>query len=358
MARVEIAYAVQKPSATVVGGVATLGVSGATVQVNIRGGGPATVFAAETGATTIANPLTSTAEGRIEGWLDEGSYNLVISGAGITGYTQPIDVVRGDGVGRIANSVVTAAHLSPAVLALLVPTGTIMPFAGSAAPTGWLLADGSAVSRTGATAALFGVCGTTYGTGDGSTTFNLPDLRGRIAVGQSAAGHSDVQTLGANEGLTVANRRPKHTHTVASHTHSVPAHFHGRGTLSIPTGGSHSHSDTGHGHTQASHTHVDGANGFLPGQNNQGWGGFFAGYGGSTAVALWWGGTNGVAPAINSGNAQITTNAHAHANSEFSGSVGATGGVSGDAAMTSGSTALTSDVGSAGYIALAHIIKT
>ena len=55
------------------------------------------------------------------------------------------------------------------------PVGAIMPYGGSTAPTGWLLCDGSAVSRT-TYAALYAVIGTTYGSGDGNTTFNLPDL--------------------------------------------------------------------------------------------------------------------------------------------------------------------------------------
>jgi microcystin-dependent protein len=62
------------------------------------------------------------------------------------------------------------------------PTGTITMFGGSSAPSGWLLCDGTAVSRT-TYASLFAVTSTTYGTGDGSTTFNLPDLRSRTAIG-------------------------------------------------------------------------------------------------------------------------------------------------------------------------------
>lgn len=61
-------------------------------------------------------------------------------------------------------------------------TGVVTPFAGSAAPTGWLLCDGAAVSRT-TYASLFAITSTTFGVGDGSTTFNVPDLRSRIAVG-------------------------------------------------------------------------------------------------------------------------------------------------------------------------------
>jgi microcystin-dependent protein len=64
----------------------------------------------------------------------------------------------------------------------LVPTGGILPYAGSAAPANFLLCDGSAVSRT-TYATLFGVISTTFGVGNGSTTFNLPDLRNRVPMG-------------------------------------------------------------------------------------------------------------------------------------------------------------------------------
>ena len=60
--------------------------------------------------------------------------------------------------------------------------GMIFAYAGASAPTGFLLCDGSAVSRT-TYAGLFSLIGTTYGAGDGSTTFNVPDLRGRFAIG-------------------------------------------------------------------------------------------------------------------------------------------------------------------------------
>lgn len=64
----------------------------------------------------------------------------------------------------------------------MVPSGTVLYFAGQAAPTGWLKANGAAVSRT-AYAALFAAIGTTYGAGDGRSTFNLPDLRGEFLRG-------------------------------------------------------------------------------------------------------------------------------------------------------------------------------
>lgn len=99
------------------------------------------------------------------------------------------------------------------------PAATIAAYAASAAPTGWLMCDGAAVSRT-TYAALFALIGTTYGAGDGSTTFNLPDLQGRVPVGKGT--HVNVDALGENDGSTLANRQPKHRHTVTDpgHTHT------------------------------------------------------------------------------------------------------------------------------------------
>jgi len=111
-----------------------------------------------------------------------------------------------------------------------VPAGAMTMYVGSSAPTGWLLCDGTAVSRT-TYAALYAVIGTVYGSGDGSTTFNLPDLQGRMPVGRGT--HADVNALGKSEGVAVASRRPAHPHTnsltLPNHTHNVsdPTHNHG-----------------------------------------------------------------------------------------------------------------------------------
>jgi|SRR5579862_1013575 len=99
---------------------------------------------------------------------------------------------------------------------LVSPTGTVSAYAGSAAPSGWLICDGSAISRS-TYSTLFGIISTTYGAGDGSTTFNLPDLRGRVAAGYASGGHIDVAALGNNDGVAIASRRPKHQHTPHSH---------------------------------------------------------------------------------------------------------------------------------------------
>lgn len=78
------------------------------------------------------------------------------------------------------------------------PVGTISMFGGITAPSGWLLCDGSEISRTDY-ADLFNVIGTTYGTGDGSTTFNLPDFRDRTPFGYDST-QTPFNTLGKTGG--------------------------------------------------------------------------------------------------------------------------------------------------------------
>lgn len=97
-------------------------------------------------------------------------------------------------------------------------TGVIKGWGGVVAPTGYLLCDGSAVSRS-TYAALFAICSTNYGAGNGTTTFNLPDFRTRVPVGYKSA-DSDFGTLGQSGGekthqLIVAEM-PSHTHTYNS----------------------------------------------------------------------------------------------------------------------------------------------
>lgn len=98
-----------------------------------------------------------------------------------------------------------------------LPVGVQVPFGGNTIPDGWLLCDGRAVSRT-TYKELFAVIGTTYGSGDGKTTFNLPDKRGRVSVGHNSY---DVtfNTLGAKGGAKTVQLRIEH---MPSHTHDSP----------------------------------------------------------------------------------------------------------------------------------------
>jgi microcystin-dependent protein len=157
----------------------------------------------------------------------------------------------------------------------LVPSGVVMAWAGgSTAPTGWLLCDGSAISRTIYTA-LFAVCGTVYGAGDGSTTFNLPDLRARTVAGADVGNVTGRMPGGVTGGVGAgahgnAGGTQSHTLTtaeLAAHNHGVNDSGHAHG-VNDPTHNHnitqspHAHAppsitDTGHAHSasDAGHTH-------------------------------------------------------------------------------------------------------
>jgi microcystin-dependent protein len=145
-----------------------------------------------------------------------------------------------------------------------IPTGTVATFAVSTPPSGWLNCDGSAVSRT-TFATLFSVIGTVYGNGNGSTTFNVPDMRGRTVAGYDPSNSSGRLTgtpTGGVSAATIANTGGEQGHTLTapgelpSHTHTVndPAHTHsysdgGHTHIVFDPGHLHTIDDPGHVHT-------------------------------------------------------------------------------------------------------------
>lgn len=110
-----------------------------------------------------------------------------------------------------------------------VPAGSVLDFAGSSAPSGYLICDGSLVSRT-TYARLYDSIGTAWGVGDGSTTFKLPDLRGRVTLGVGTGSSLTARTLAAIGGTEThtltTSEMPSHTHTQDSHNHTQNAHTH------------------------------------------------------------------------------------------------------------------------------------
>ncbi|MDR7032440.1 tail fiber protein [Mesorhizobium sp. BE184] len=121
------------------------------------------------------------------------------------------------------------------------PIGMVADFAGTDAPSGWLLCYGQAVSRS-AYASLFTVIGTTYGAGDGTTTFNIPKCNGRTRVGKDNMGGTDAGVLSTFYG-SVARTLGGILGT-ASHvllTGQLPKHKHEAGTLSAASAGAHTH---------------------------------------------------------------------------------------------------------------------
>jgi microcystin-dependent protein len=120
--------------------------------------------------------------------------------------------------------------------AQLLPAGVILPYGGASAPSGYLLCYGQAVSRS-TYAALFSAIGTAYGVGDGTTTFNVPDLRGRVPAGKDNMGGSAASRLTSTtmspDGNTLAATGGTQTHTLtaaesATLTYTVtdPGHAH------------------------------------------------------------------------------------------------------------------------------------
>ncbi len=120
---------------------------------------------------------------------------------------------------KLANQSITAEKLVPGAA---TPTGTISMFAGATPPAGWLICNGAPVSRA-EYAGLFAVIGTTYGAGDGSTAFNLPNLQGRFPLGKSPT--QPLGTLGGTATISL-----QHTHATLDHMltwNEMPAHNHG-----------------------------------------------------------------------------------------------------------------------------------
>ena len=107
-----------------------------------------------------------------------------------------------------------------------IPSGTIIPWSDASIPTGFLECTGQAVSRS-TYATLFGIIGTTYGSGDGSTTFNVPDLQDNVAISKSptktlgTTGGANTVTSTGNVGGSTANATLS-TPQLASHSHGSP----------------------------------------------------------------------------------------------------------------------------------------
>ena len=127
---------------------------------------------------------------------------------------------------------------------LLMPVGTIITYAANSAPAGFLICDGSAVSRS-TYADLFAIIGTNFGIGDGTSTFNIPNLNGKFVMGCDVS-HA-YNTTGGHTSMTLnAAQMPAHRHTISisdpGHTHTItdPGHTHG---LTDPTH-THGYQDT------------------------------------------------------------------------------------------------------------------
>lgn len=146
----------------------------------------------------------------------------------------------------------------PQTLTSSFPTGAILDYAGTVAPTGFVLCNGALYLRTGAMANLFAVIGTQYNIGDGSSTFGVPDTRGRTRVGAGQGVGLTNRALAGTVGveiqpLTTANLPahahpvpdPGHSHTVSAFSNTVQGLQAGGATYFLPSTVSTSFSATG-----------------------------------------------------------------------------------------------------------------
>ena len=201
-------------------------------------------FGLDFGAAGNTNPASSTA-----------SFGTPANAAIRTSSTGVANVIIGDASltsgfnfdlrGTANTGALTASSVTDSAGGGLAPPGSILPYGGGTAPTGYLLCDDSAVSRT-TYAALFAILSTTYGTGNGSTTFNVPDLRDRLPLGKGTNNSSlGGETTGASASAVVATASGSAALTLTNGTFATSAKDSSTATaLTNVTAGGHTHNLT------------------------------------------------------------------------------------------------------------------
>lgn len=169
---------------------------------------PAPVYSNAALSSQHTQPVTLDSRGEAAVYLFPGiGYKLILTNArGVVQWTR--------------DDVKSAIPPTEASLAVDVPAGAMFPWPSDTPPASYLLCDGTAVSRV-LYAALFAAIGVTFGSGDGVSTFHVPDLRGRFPIGKAASGTAGV--LGATGGVL------DHTHAITAHSHTLTdagAHSH------------------------------------------------------------------------------------------------------------------------------------
>lgn len=226
-----------------------------------------------------------------------------------------------------------------------LPAGVVLPYAGGAAPSGFLVCNGSAVSRT-TYAALYAAIGNAYGAGDGTTTFNLPDMRQRFLMGVAASGTGN--SLGATGGAI------DHAHTNPT-TNNDGSHAHDQGNSATDGGGGAvGNTNLAHDHTVSgtaahAHTFSDTTGGGSGSTSVEGPGGF------STATAGHTHATSGTTSTAGSGSGTSGTalGNHSHVMPNHAHDLGTSGN-----AGTHGHTQTPTGTANPPYVTVNYIIRT
>ena len=165
-------------------------------------------------------------------------------------FLQEQDITRGPDADSATTLYDNANNIFDAFAGKSTPAGTVLIYAGASVPDGYLLCNGAAISRTDYDV-LYQIIGTTYGAGDGTTTFNLPDLRGKVVIGVS--GSHAIGTTGGAETVTLTEQQiPAHNHSTTfdygagSGTKTALYNTTKSGTLSLNTssyGGGQAHNN-------------------------------------------------------------------------------------------------------------------
>lgn len=164
----------------------------------------ATIYNSREGVSQKINPFLTTAGGEVAFWVEPGAYD--------------VSFVDTELPARISEKTIGFRNYEVGAIETAI-TGEIRLWSGAAAPAGWQLCDGS-LAGTAALIAHLDAQGRPWGGAVGSPL--VPDLRGRVAVGLGT--HTDVNSLGDNDGQALANRSPKHVHTVTPDAAGAQVH--------------------------------------------------------------------------------------------------------------------------------------
>ena len=213
---------------------------------------PLVTYTSSTGLTAHPNPIVLDSAGRInEVWIPEGTNSKFVlqtsTNVLIGTYDSlfpiaslPVSIYNG-GTGA---TTAAGARANLGLGTFLVPTGSVIMWPSNTSPTNWKICNGDAISRV-TFVDLFSLIGTTFGVGDGSTTFNIPDYRDRMPFGAGAVaigatgGSANAVVVSHNHGGVTGNQSVNHTHTVSGTTgNNSIDHVHAYNKVdSVGTGG-------------------------------------------------------------------------------------------------------------------------